>query len=230
MDRENIKRILMSMRTHENESKVNNLLGKIDMVPDDKLQEMIDAIGGSEEKAREVLMTKISPNTSEHTKINSMFSYGVNGNTVHLHLPVDLRDSMKKMGLRKTIAMVNLHMLDAIEKIRAMQKDGFYRFQGVDEIYMISPALINTELDFLSDLDFETQVLKRKELKDDSIVSSSPNHRLAREIFGADHNVGCAKISMEKVNSKEWQEKRKAVIDKYALQGISLGDESVSLE
>ena len=47
MEKKDIKNILISMRTAENESLVNNLLGKIDMMDPNTLHEMIQKIGNS---------------------------------------------------------------------------------------------------------------------------------------------------------------------------------------
>lgn len=38
--------------------------------------------------------------------------------------------------------MVNLSLLDAISKIQALKAEKFYRFEGKDSIYMISPIVI----------------------------------------------------------------------------------------
>ena len=38
MNRNEIKRILMSMRNAQNEEKVTNILGKIDLIPEEKLE------------------------------------------------------------------------------------------------------------------------------------------------------------------------------------------------
>ena len=38
LNKNDIKKILMSMRTTQNENQVNNLLGKIDLLPEEKLQ------------------------------------------------------------------------------------------------------------------------------------------------------------------------------------------------
>ena len=55
---------------------------------------------------------------------------------------------------------VNLHLLDAIDKIKQLRDNGFYRFQGKDSIYMISP--IRREMKFLDSMDFKTQSYRKK--------------------------------------------------------------------
>ena len=57
MKKSEIKNILFSMRTTENEESIRNYL-----------QEKINSIQGQHEN---------------HTKINKMFSYGISGNTIH---------------------------------------------------------------------------------------------------------------------------------------------------
>jgi len=227
MSREDIKRILMSLSTAENDTKVNFLLGKIDMIPDDKLETMIDEIGATEEDIRAFFEGKVRIDTEEHIPINSMFSYGVNGSTVHLHLPVELKETIDSLGIRKTIDLVNLHMLDAIDRLMALKRDGYYRLKGTDEFYMISPALISSELKALSDMDFETNTMRRKELSDPEILAKSHEHQLAFTVFGSNHNVGSAKIKMDVVDSKEWQDKKRAMMKKYEEEGLVLSDSSI---
>lgn len=228
MNKKEIKGILISMRTPANESLVNKLLSKIDLIPEDKLLDMAREVGDNEESIRKYFEEKISERQNhrheEHTPINKMFTYGVAGKSVHLHMPVDLHEMMSKIGLKKTFDTVNLQLLDAIEKVRAMQKDGFYKLKDIDSIYMISPILVGREMKFLEGLDFETQTYRKKELQDAEFVRNHPEARLATHIFGNDKNVGTARISLDKLNSEEWQEKRKKKVKEYAEKGITLSD------
>ena len=47
LNKSDTKRILMSVRTAENEIQVNNILGKLDLLPEEKLQTMITQIGNN---------------------------------------------------------------------------------------------------------------------------------------------------------------------------------------
>ena len=228
MNKSEIKEILMSMRTTENESKVNNLLGKIDIIEDSKLEAMISQIGDNETDIRDYLQKKLEDKkeygSKEHIPINDMFTYGVTGNCIHLHMPVDLHDMIKENGISRTIDIVNLQLLDAIERVRIMQNDGYYKFQEMESLYMISPILGLKERKFLNNLDFKTKSYNVKELKDEKFVSEHPEAQLATRIFGKDQNVGTAIIGLDVVNTEEWQEKRKAQVKALEEKGIKLDD------
>ena len=226
MNKNDIKRILMSMRTAQNENQVNNLLGKIDLLPEEKLQTMIAQIGDNEDSIKKYLEGKLKDRNNneheEHTPINKMFTYGLSGSCIHLHMPVDLHEMMSKKGIKKTVDTVNLYLLDAIERIRKLQNDGFYRFDGKDSIYMISPILVGREMKFLEDLDFETHSYRKKELQSEEFVAEHPEAQLAVHIFGRNSNVGTAKIGLDVINSQEWQDKRNKKVEEFGEQGITL--------
>ena len=226
MDKKEIKALLMSMRTNENESIVNNLLGKIDMLTDEKIESMISQIGHDDESIKNYLAEKIKEsqnnNHEEHTPINEMFTYGISGKSIHLHMPIDLHQMISEKGISKTIDTVNLQLLDAIEKIRKLQNEGYYKFKEAENIYMISPILVGREINFLNDLGFKTQTYRKSELRDDRFVSEHPEAQLATHIFGKDSNVGTAIIGLDVINSDEWQEKRKAQVKAFEEKGIRL--------
>ena len=228
MTKKDIKRILMGMRTHENEDVVNNLLGKIDRLEEEKLQAMIAQIGDNEENIREYIKRKITENNNnrheEHTPINAMFTYGISGSCIHLHMPVNLREMMSGKGITKTVDTVNLYLLDAIEKIRMLQNDGYFKFKGIESIYMISPILLKKEIEFLNGLDFETHSYKKKQLQSEEFVEGNPEAQLAVNIFGRDSNVGTARIGLDTINSQEWQRKRIQTVEDFKTQGIELSE------
>lgn len=226
MNKNDIKRILMSMRTAQNENQVNNLLGKIDLLSEEKLQTMIAQIGDNEDSIKKYLEGKLKDRNNneheKHTPINKMFTYGLSGSCIHLHMPVDLHEMMSKKGIKKTVDTVNLYLLDAIERIRKLQNDGFYRFDGKDSIYMISPILVGREMKFLEDLDFETHSYRKKELQSEEFVAEHPEAQLAIHVFGRNSNVGTAKIGLDVINSQEWQDKRNKKVEEFGEQGITL--------
>lgn len=226
MNKVDIKNMLISMRTAYNESIVNNVLGKIDLMPEEKFQSIIKQYGNDEEKIKKRL-EDLTKKHEPHISINKMFSYGTSEGSIHLHMPVDLQQMMSELGLSKTIDTVNLYLLDAIEKIRQMKKDGFYKFEGKDNIYMISPILLGREIKFLNALDFKTNKYKKKELQDEHFVAKNPEAQLAIKVFGKDKNVGTATIGLDTINSKEWQEKRARQVELYKEKGITLDDEKV---
>mgnify|MGYP002170771993 CR=1 FL=1 len=175
MNKSDIKNILISIRKPENEHIVNYLLGQVDMKDDESISRVAESLGNDETNIRNFLLKKIQEkqeqqSNDERYPINDMFTYGISGNCIHLHLPTDLHELMAKNGISKTIALVNLQLLDAIDKIKEMRDGGFYRFKDKDSIYMISPAVIKREMKFLEELDFTTNSYSKKQLSDEKFV------------------------------------------------------------
>lgn len=216
MEKRDIKNILISMRTTENEVQINNLLGKIDMLDFSTLQEMLQKIGDNEDSVRKFLESKLyasRENTEEKYPINSMFTYGISGNCVHLHLPMDLHQMISQHGISATIANVHLQLIDAIEKIGKLKADSFYRFNNVDSIYMISPILVKREINFLNDLGFTTNIHSKKKLKDSKYLEEVPEAQLATHIFGNDKNVGSALIKIDTILGEQWKQLAKKKVE-----------------
>ena len=216
MEKRDIKNILISMRTTENEAQINNLLGKIDMLDFSTLQEMLQKIGDNEDSVRKFLESKLSAsreNTEEKYPINSMFTYGISGNCVHLHLPMNLHQMISQHGISATIANVHLQLIDAIEKIGKLKADSFYRFNNVDSIYMISPILVKREINFLNDLGFTTNIHSKKKLKDSKYLEEVPEAQLATHIFGNDKNVGSALIKIDTILGEQWKQLAKKKVE-----------------
>lgn len=234
MKKQEIKNILMSMRTQENNALINNLLGEVDMMDEKSLQIALEKVGNNEEGVRNFLENKLSERhhnqSEERFPINDMFTYGISGNCIHLHLPGDLHQMLAEKGFSGTMDTVNLQLLDAIDKIKQLRDNGFYRFQGKDSIYMISPLLFGREKKFLDSMDFQTQEYRKKNLKDDKFVEEHSEARLAIQNFGKDKNVGTALIKFKTISSKEWQNKKNQKVKGFFEKGISLQDNSLDKE
>ena len=228
MNKQEIKNILMAMRTQKNDTLINNLLGKIDIMDEQSLQTALEKVGNNEEGVRAFFERKLSERyhnqNEEKYPINDMFTYGISGNCIHLHLPSDLHQMLSEKGLSATIDFVNLQLLDAIDKIKELRDNDFYRFQGKDSIYMISPILIGREIKFLDSMDFSTQSYRKKDLSDDKFIEDNTEAKLAIRIFGKEKNIGTASISFETISSQKWQDKKGQKVQEFAQKGITLQD------
>lgn len=229
MNKESVKMLLMSMRNAENEKIINKMLGGVDIMDEKTFQNAVEQVGGTEEAVRKFFENKIverqNAHTEEHIPINDMFSYGVLGKVIHLHLPVDLHGMIAQKGVSGTVDTVNLYLLDAIDRIKSLKDEGYYRFQGKDSIYMISPILLGRKLKFLEGLDFQTNTYRKKELGNEEFLKSNPEARLAKNIFGEKQNVGTAKIKFDTIDSSEWQKKKKNVVENFKNKGILFSNE-----
>lgn len=225
MNRSEVEDILESLKTSENEEIVAKLLEKVKLINDVLLQNAIKEAGGTKEAITEFFKKKISEmrnnNTHDHIPINEMFSYGIAGDCIHLHLPMDLHSLISERGLAGTIDTVNLYLLDAIDKIKNLRDSGFDRFQGKRSIYMISPILLGRELKYLSKIDFETRAYKKKDLNSEEFLKENPEATLATRIFGTGKNIGTAKIDFDVIDSDEWQEKKSEELREFFRKGIT---------
>lgn len=226
MNKQSVKDILMNMRNSENETVINSLLGKIDLMDEKTISDELQKLGNDEANVRAFFEEKIAKKMNSHNEekypINEMFTYGMSGNCIHLHLPGDLHQMIKDKGLTGTIDTVNLHLLDAIDKIYKLKTDGFYRFEGKDSIYMISPILRGPEIKFLEEMDFQTHTYKKSELRNEQFREEHPEAKLAAHIFGQDKTVGTALIDINTIGTPEWQAKKREKIQEYAKKGIVL--------
>lgn len=231
MNKSDIKNILISIRKPENEHIVNYLLGQVDMKDDESISRVAESLGNDETNIRNFLLKKIQEkqeqqSNDERYPINDMFTYGISENSIHLHLPGDLHKRMAENGISKTVSMVNLQLLDAISKIKALKDDKFYRFEGKDKIYMISPIMIKREMKFLEELDFVTHSYSKKQLGDEEFIRENPEAGLAVHIFGKDRNVGTALIDFNTMNTKEWQDKKDATMKELKEKLVSKEDKA----
>ena len=141
-------------------------------------------------------------------------------------MPGDLHQMLSERGILGTMDTINLQLLDAMDKIKQLRDDDFYRFKEKDSIYMISPILIGREMKFLDSMDFQTHSYRKKNLSDDKFIEEHPEAKLAIHIFGKDKNIGTASISFETLSSKEWQDKKKQKVEEFAKKGITLRENS----
>ena len=107
------------MRTQENEEIVNNLLGRIDLMDEKEIKTTLEKVGDNEESIRKFFQSKLSKQHHNNDKypINDMFTYGVSGNCIHLHLPGDLHQMLAERGITGTINTVNLYMIIFLQTI-----------------------------------------------------------------------------------------------------------------
>lgn len=227
MKKKEIKNMLIEMRKMENEANVNYLLGKIDMMEEKEIEKITKKFENDTSKIKELLISKLQEirgrDENEKIPINEMFTYGITGNCVHLHLPADLHKNMNENGIKKTIALVNLYMLDAIERLKEMKNNGYYKFKDKDNIYMISPAMIKSEMKILEDLGFDTRYYKKNDLQNQEFISKNDEAALAKMTFGSDRNVGVASITFDKSNTDEYKEKKDNLIKEINNKGIIIG-------
>jgi len=146
MKKNEIKRLLMEMRTSENENSVNYLLGLLDMMSDEELQTKLEKTNINEENIREFLNSKIEKTKIEQEQsnnfidVNKLFCYGRTGDTVHMHLiPKDLRGLKAKLGDEAFYQYYKDQLSDFLSRLQ----DIFRSDSTITSLFAVSPIFYN---------------------------------------------------------------------------------------
>ena len=227
MKRDDILNILISLINEENRKVVAELINKVNALSDEQIKAILKSIGNSKVSVTAFLKESIEKElekgkNKDHRPINKMFTYGISGKTVHLHMPVNLTDVMNSRGLAGAVAVVNLYLIDAIEKLKELKNSGNREFKDKNQIYMISPILIERELGFLEDLEFATKLYSKKDLQSNIYLLENKEAQLAVAIFGNQKNVGTASISFDTLNTEKWNRKKDRKVRELESKGFSL--------
>ena len=227
MKRDDILNILISLINEENRKVVAELINKVNALSDEQIKAILKSIGNSKVSVTAFLKESIEKElekgkNKDHRPINKMFTYGISGKTVHLHMPVNLTDVMNSRGLAGAVAVVNLYLIDAIEKLKELKNSGNREFKDKNQIYMISPILIERELGFLEDLEFATKLYSKKDLQSNIYLLENKEAQLAVALFGKQKNVGTASISFDTLNTERWNRKKDRKVRELESKGFSL--------
>lgn len=226
MNRNDVKRILYSLKTAETQAVIESVLQKVDRLTDENISQILSQIGDSEQAVKNYLdnliLEQIVKKHEDNHKIplNKYITYGLTGSTIHLHLPIDLHDEIKQNGINRTIDKLNLYLLDAIDQIVRLKQENYHVLDNIDSLYMISPILLKRELSFLQSLDFDTKTFSKKQLSDPNFLQNNSEAILATKLFGTSNNVSSAIISLDEVSSPEWQQKKEEAKSNIHKKGI----------
>lgn len=134
------------------------------------------------------------------TKLNDLVSFGRNDNTIHIHLvPTDAHFLLNRKGLKNA----EMSLLDALEKIQDMMKDDKYK--DINNVYAVS-GLIKRPIDrIFVKLGFDVKTMKIDDAKNDEELGVFYGR------FKDKKDLGRAKISREKLLSKEWNDMKKEI-------------------
>lgn len=231
MNKNDVKKLLFSIRTSENTAEVNNILGKIDMMTDEEIENKTKNF--SKEQLEQFFKSKIENRTNSYfTKVNDFFEYGISGGCVHLHLPGDFHKMFEKLGKVKASATIAKNLIDAATKINNQRNSGDSRLANCTSLYMISPIFYSPTFypkilrnkDVRDNKKIETPIFKifklmgletntytREELQNSEFVQNNKEAKLAAKNFGTNKDVGAAILSFEKFNSKKFQTRLKKI-------------------
>lgn len=228
MDKKIIDKILSDLRNETNGSAIDMLASRINGMSQEEIDLTVQKLGGSEEAVKKVLEEKINQMARReqmghepHKPINKLFSYGVSESTVHLHLPVMLQNIRGK-GISGKINTANRYLIDALDRVVKMKDSGDPRFKNVESVYMISPILMGRELEVLEGLDFETESY---DLRHPETMGDREEAGFGKRLFPDAKSVGRARISIDRLKSKDWQDKRKDFVERLEEKGAVLEEQ-----
>lgn len=231
MNKKEVKKILFSIRTSENEAIVNNILGEIDMMTEEKVEAKTKNV--SEIKVKQYFEMKIEKKqnvTSHFIKVNDFFEYGINGGVVHLHLPGDFHRMFKENGKLKASAIIAKNLIDAATRINNQRNMGDSRLEKCTSMYMVSPIFYSPtfypkvlrDRKLRDNIKVETPIFKifklmgletttytREELQNSDFIQNNKEAERAVKNFGTNRDVGVAMLSFDKFNSKKFQTRLK---------------------
>ena len=130
------------------------------------------------------------------TNLNELVSFGRDDNTIHIHLvPTDARFLLNREGLKTA----ELSLIDALEKIQNMLiQDESYK--DINNIYAVSGLIKRPIHIIFQRLGFDVKTMKIQEAKNDEELGNF------YERFKDKKDLGRAKMSKEKLISKEWND------------------------
>ena len=149
MKKDEIKSLLIEMRTSKNEESVNYLLGTLDMMSDEELCAKLNKLNINKENIKQFLNDRIEKTQIQKDKneqfvnVNKMFCYGRTGNTIHMHLiPKDLRNMKKTLGDEAFYQFFQ----DQLEDFLSRMQDVFRNDNTIESLFAVSPIFFNSDI------------------------------------------------------------------------------------
>lgn len=212
--REDAISVLQGLLTPSNEKKIRIYIEKITRMTDKQWQQFlneksINSIEDIEKIVNELLARR---NDDEKIKLNDLISYGISGNTLHIHVvPSDLHHMLSARGMKEG----KQYLIEALEQIKQiMQSEGH---TNIEKVFAVSPIMRRPITDIFEELGFSTRTINMEKAKDDEEL------QYFYEMFkGKGKKLGRAILTREQIFSDEWEQLKNS-------QKKSKGDESQEL-
>ena len=218
MNKNEIKELLINMRTSENEAAVNYLLGQLDMKSDKDLETIITRYHINKENISVFLATRIEKlqtqqEQSEHfTSVNKMFCFGRTGDTIHMHLiPKDLRGIKKQLGDDAFYKFYKSQLEDFLSRLQDIVRND----NTIKSLFAVSPIFFNESIALLhEELGFDRIIKIDLENKEDGMSIDQKEHFI--NMFGGTKKVYYTNMAREKLLEAEYAripESEKSLLD-----------------
>lgn len=153
MDKTMIIEILNSMRTEENNQKIDNAINKLNSVSNETIEKI--CAGKSEDEIKQILENRALGDKKEKIRVdlNDMWYYGRDSNTVHVHLVLqDLHALKDKLGNEE----FKKYMSNKLEDSLASLQEVFEKDETIEEVFAVSPIFYHEDWrDMFESLGFE---------------------------------------------------------------------------
>lgn len=233
INKEDILTILKNIKDENNSKKVDSYISRINEMSDMEWNWFVEF---SKSNSTDDFVNFFNNNREIHelqwrTNLNDIVSFGKYKNTLHIHLvPRDLHTMLNKKGFN----LGTLALIDALEKIKKLIISD-EKFSDVEEIIAFSKLIRKPISVIFEKVGFDTRTMTTAEAKEDSELKKYYNKFVEEE-----KKVGIAKISKERLFSKEWEKVISQI--KFKLIGINdidlsefihqqyLGEEGLAME
>lgn len=206
--------VLQSLLNTGNENKVKAYIEKIRGMTEEQWQKFlesksIESVEQIEKMANELLGRRDS---NEKIKLNDLISYGISGNTIHIHVvPDDLHHMLSLKGMKQG----KQYLIDALEQIKTLMQQE--QFQNIDKVFAVSPIMRRPITSIFEDLNFSTRTINMEDAQNDEEL------QYFYEMFkGKGKKLGRAFLTREQLLSEEWEKLKNS-------QKVAKGDDSQEL-
>lgn len=173
---------------------IQDYLIKINNISEGALQNILKQ---NNIQSEEDLKSYVKNNMDAQNKfieLNDFVSYGKSKDTIHIHVvPKDARFLLNRNGLN----IAEYKLIEALEKLQEITKND-ESLKNIKEIYAVSGLIKKPISTIFENLEFDVKSMKIDDAKNDEELKKF------HERFKDKKNLGRARLSKEKLFSKEW--------------------------
>ncbi len=188
--------ILEKMKSEENVNRVMTYINRINAMSNAEWQKFATDNKLTVKAFVEEANRRIMQSPQKFIKLNDLVSYGITGDTLHIHLiPQDAHNLLNRQGF----IYAEQELIGALENLRNMLiKDE--KLSNIDKVFAVSGILHGPVQSIFDHLGFSTKSMKIEEAKHDKDLS------YFYDMFKNSRKLGRAMISKEKLESDEWEQ------------------------
>ena len=206
---------------------INRYITKVELMPEEELNHRTTELNReSLEKfiKNEIEKEKQSAVYNKNIPLNDYFEYGINEDTIHIHLPKDLRKEFRTYGVKKTLAQIGIYLIAAVNKINNKRNSGNEELKKCKQVYMMSPIFYSRKfypeklrrmndsisiespvLILFKKLGINTRTITAQQIQNKKNLEEDSEIQLAYKHFGDKKDIGIASLDFEQLNTQKWK-------------------------